>query len=285
MAPLPGASVSLPVIGSPARVSAVTSSGESAPSLAFSSRDRRRVDAGVCRVAVPRGQLGVVLAGRPARWRRGSRRPAGRAGCRPCRSSTPCRRGAGSWRRPTPRRRSPTEPSSSPGTNHLKPTGTSSSVRPRSAGHPVDHRRRDEGLADRGRRGPARAGPAVEVLDRHGEVVVGVHQAGVGRDDAVPVGVGVVARRDVVGVLARAISEAIADGERAVHPDLAVPVERHERPLRVDARVDDGEVEAVPLADLAPVVRPPRRRAGRRRCAPRPSRIASRSTTLGRSST
>ena len=58
-------------------------------------------------------------------------------------------------------------------------------------GDPVDHRARHEGLADRGIRRPA--GPVrVQVLDRDREVVVGVHQAGVGCDDAVPI-VGVVA--------------------------------------------------------------------------------------------
>ena len=41
---------------------------------------------------------------------------------------------------------------------------------------------------------------------------------------------------------------------RAVHADLAVPVERHEPPRRVDERVDDGEVEAVALGDRRPVV-------------------------------
>ena len=95
--------------------------------------------------ATPRRRCGRMpgrRAGRSARrsagwgscrWPRGSRRRAGRAGCRPCRSTRPCRRSAGSSRPRTPRRRSPREPSSSPGTNHLKPTGTSSSVRPRSA--------------------------------------------------------------------------------------------------------------------------------------------------------
>src|SRR5665809_91372 len=67
------------------------------------------------------------------------------------------------------------DPSSKPGTNHLKPTGTSFSVRPAAA-----------------------ATLAKEVLDRHREVVVGVHQSGVRGDDAVAIGVGVVARSDVV---------------------------------------------------------------------------------------
>ena len=40
----------------------------------------------------------------------------------------------------------------------------------------------------------------VEVVDGHRQVVVRVHQPGVWRDDAVPVGVGVVAGRDLVVV-------------------------------------------------------------------------------------
>ena len=44
-------------------------------------------------------------------------------------------------------------------------------------------------------------------------------------------------------------------GGGAVHADLAVPVERHEGPLRVDDGVDHREVEVVALADGAPVLR------------------------------
>ena len=43
-------------------------------------------------------------------------------------------------------------------------------------------------------------------------------------------------------------------GARRIHPDLAVPVERHERPGRVHALVDHREVEAVVVADRLPVV-------------------------------
>ena len=68
-----------------------------------------------------------------------------------------------------------------------------------------------------------------------------------------PVGVGVVAGRDVVVVLAPD-QRGHRGGRGAVHPDLLVPVERHEPPGRVDQRVDHGQVEAVPLGDLAPVV-------------------------------
>ena len=120
-------------------------------------------------------------------------------------------------------------------------------------GDPVDHRARHEGLADRGIRPPVRA-VREEVLDRDGEVVVGVHEAAVGRDDAVPVGVGVVAGEDVEARLRARAPTPSRDGRRRVHADLAVPVERHERPRRVDARVHDGEVEAVAVADRRPVV-------------------------------
>ena len=73
-----------------------------------------------------------------------------------------------------------------------------------------------------------------------------------GRDDAVPVGVGVVAGGDVVLVLAP--DQRRHRGRRgAVHPDLAVPVERHEPPRRVDQRVHHGQVEPEPVGDLAPV--------------------------------
>ena len=71
----------------------------------------------------------------------------------------------------------------------------------------------------------------------------------------------------------RAISDAIAYGGRAVHPDLAVPVERHEPPRRVDQRVHHGEVEAGAARRSRPSSRRSRRRAGRRRCGRRPSRI------------
>src|SRR3954468_24360372 len=77
----------------------------------------------------------------------------------------------------------PMVPLINPSTNHLNPTGTSSSLRPRPAPHrppeqlapeagadPVDDRRADRGLADSRRRGPLRA-IAVEVFDRHGQIV------------------------------------------------------------------------------------------------------------------
>ena len=109
--------------------------------------------------------------------------------------------------------------------------------------------------------------------------MVRVQQPGVGRDDAVAVGVGVVAGGDGELVLA-ARSGCHGVGRRAVHPDLAVPVEGHERERRVDVGVDHGQVEAVALADRAPVVPRSPRRAGRRRCVTPARAIAARSITL-----
>ena len=72
------------------------------------------------------------------------------------------------------------------------------------------------------------------------------------RDDPVPVGVGVVGERDVeaVGHVAQPRHRV---RRRAVHPDLAVPVERDEAERRVDLVVDDLEVEPVAVADRLPV--------------------------------
>ena len=91
-----------------------------------------------------------------ARCARSSRRPAAPKSCRPCRWSTPIRRAAGTRRRRSPRRRSRTPPSIRPSTNHLKPTGVSTSLRPSFFGDAVDDRAADDGLADRAVAAPLR---------------------------------------------------------------------------------------------------------------------------------
>ncbi|MPM84089.1 hypothetical protein SDC9_131160 [bioreactor metagenome] len=93
----------------------------------------------------------------------------------------------------------------------------------------------------------------VEVPDRHRQVGIGVHQPRIGGDDAVPVGVRVVAGGQVEPV-------AVADQRRhrvrggAVHPDLAVGVQRHEPPGRVHHGVDHREVQTEVLGDVLPVL-------------------------------
>ena len=110
----------------------------------------------------------------------------------------------------------------------------------------VDHARGDERLADARVRPVAPA--AEQVVDRHREVVVRVHQPRGRRDDPVPVGIGVAGDRDVEAVAV--FDQAAHDvRRRAVHPDLAVVVERHEAEGRVDLSVYDLQVEPVPLLD------------------------------------
>ena len=92
-----------------------------------------------------------------------------------------------------------------------------------------------------------------QVVDRDGQEVVGRHQAGRGRHDAVPVVVGVAGKGDVVLVLE---PDQPPHGVRRgrIHADAAVPVERHEAEPRVDLFADHGEIDAVALGDARPVV-------------------------------
>ena len=153
--------------------------------------------------------------------------------------------------------------------------------------------------------GVAPLAPAAEqVLDADREVVVGVHQPRRRRDDAVAVGVGVVGEGDVEAV--RDVAQARHRvRRRAVHADLAVPVERHEAEGRVELVVDDLELEpwrsaiALPVAqaraaervdaepqaraaDRVEVDRPPRGRRRRRVdvVAPLHARASSKATRL-----
>ncbi len=145
----------------------------------------------------------------------------------------------------------PIEPSTSPSTNHLKPTGTSTSRRPRSATTRsiIDDETRVLPTPDVA---PPLARPAEQVGDHRAQDVVRVEQPGRRGDHAVAVRVGVIAQGDV---------ESITQGDqpghrrrrRRVHPDLAVPVVGHEPEARVDRLVGDGQVQAVALGDGAPV--------------------------------
>ena len=91
-----------------------------------------------------------------------------------------------------------------------------------------------------------------QVVDGDGEEVVGIEQAKRRRDDAVTVDVGVVAPGDGEAVL-QPDQPGHGEGARAVHADLAVVVERHEGKGRIDAGIDDLDVEPVALGDRLPV--------------------------------
>src|SRR5690554_754495 len=66
----------------------------------------------------------------------------------------------------------------------------------------VDHRARDQRFPDRRILGPSRP-VSEEVVDRHGEIVVRIHQATTARYDTVSVVVGIVPEGDVVAILDR----------------------------------------------------------------------------------
>ena len=118
--------------------------------------------------------------------------------------------------------------------------------------HAVDEAGGDQGLAHGRVGGPLRP-MGEQVVDRHGQEGIGIHETEVRGDDAVPVGVGIVAGGDVVGIL-------VGDegghgiGRGAVHPDLAVGVQGHESPGRIDLGVDDGEVQSEVLGNVLPVL-------------------------------
>ena len=146
----------------------------------------------------------------------------------------------------------PSVPSRRPSTNHLKPTGTSYSRRPSFAGDAIDHRAAHHGLSDaRICRPPL---PVLkEVLNGHREIVIGWHESHARRDNAVPIVIGVAREGDVELVLQ---SDQPLHGvrRRRIHPDLAVPIHRHEPECLIHDIAHDGEVEMIVLRDGRPVV-------------------------------
>ena len=66
-------------------------------------------------------------------------------------------------------------------------------------GYTVDHRTGNKSLAHRGIDAPVGA-ILEEIPDGDGEIMVGVHQPNAARDNAVTVGVGVVAKGDVKAI-------------------------------------------------------------------------------------
>ena len=143
-------------------------------------------------------------------------------------------------------------PSSRPATNHLKADRDLLEPAPEPGDDAVDDAARHHRLADAGAVRPGVAGAAEQIGDRHREEVVGVQQPLLAGDDPVAVGVRVVGERHVEPILERdQPRHRVRRG--AVHPDLAVVVERHERERRVDAVVDDLEVEPVTVSDHLPV--------------------------------
>ena len=90
-------------------------------------------------------------------------------------------------------------------------------------------------------------------MDRHGEVVVRVHQAQRTGDDAVPVRIGIVGESNVELIL-QPHEPGHRIGAGTIHADLAVMIDRHEGEGRIDGGVDHGDVETIDSIDRLPVV-------------------------------
>ena len=178
----------------------------------------------------------------------------------------------------------PIEPSTSPLTNHLNPTGTSTSRRPSPRDHAIDHAADETSVLPtptsprQPRAPPNRYAMAAE------RMWFGLQQPGARRDHAMAVGVGVVAEGDIEPVAQRD-QPGHRERRRGVHPDLAVPVDGHEPERRVDRLVRRRSGRARSARRSRPSRRPRRRPSGRRRCC-RPERaIAAMSMTDARSPT
>ena len=144
----------------------------------------------------------------------------------------------------------PSDPSSSPGTNHLKPTGTSTSVRPSMRATRSMMLLLTIVLPTAAPLRPIR--PASEkVEDGRRQVVVRVHEPRAS-DDAVAVAVGIIRDGDVEPILQRdQVGHRM--GRRAIHADSAIPVERHRAESGVDFVIDHLDRHAITLRDSMPV--------------------------------
>ena len=141
----------------------------------------------------------------------------------------------------------PIEPSMSPATNHMNPTGTSTSRRPRCVDDAVDHRDEHERLADRvSADQPSRA--TEQVRDRGARKRFGLSRPASGvttpcrsASASLP--------RATSNRSRNAISPAIADGDDGsirIFPSQSMVMKPK---VRIDPVVDDREVEAVALRD------------------------------------
>ena len=120
------------------------------------------------------------------------------------------------------------------------------------ARHAVDQAAGHERLAHRRTRAPARS-VAEQIFNGCCQVVIGVEQPLAGRHDAVAIGIGVVAEREVVLVF-QGHERRHRVRRRAVHPDLAVVIERHESEGGIDLPVHDREVQSELGGDRIPVI-------------------------------
>ena len=83
-----------------------------------------------------------------------------------------------------------------------------------------------------------------QVADRHGQVMIGVHESRRRGHDAVTIRIGIVAESDAI-LLLEPDQARHRVGARAIHADLAVVIDRHEAKRRIDAGIHHGNVEVV----------------------------------------
>ena len=96
---------------------------------------------------------------------------------------------------------------------------------------------------------PVPAGPASEqIVDGHGQIMVRVHEPVPGRDDTVPVRVGVVGKSHGKRVL-QGNELGHGRGRGTIHADFAVLVQTHEHEGRVHGRVGHIDIQAVQSGD------------------------------------
>ena len=89
----------------------------------------------------------------------------------------------------------PSEPSNSPVDEPFETDRNFDQLAAQRSGDAIDDAAADQRLADAGLRAPARA-VREQIPDRDGQVMIRIHQPGRRRDDAVPVGIGIVAEGD-----------------------------------------------------------------------------------------
>ena len=92
-----------------------------------------------------------------------------------------------------------------------------------------------------------------EVENGDREVVVGIHQSGRARDDAVPIGVGVASKGDIEAIL-EADQALHCVGRGRIHANPTVPIDRHEPERRIDDIVHNREIQTIALGNRAPIV-------------------------------
>jgi hypothetical protein len=85
------------------------------------------------------------------------------------------------------------------------------------------------------------------------KVVVGIQQSGVAGYDAVPIGVGIASEGDFEAIL-EADQALHRVGRGRIHPNLAVPIDRHEPEGRIDDFVHNRKIQTVTLGNRAPIV-------------------------------